>query len=176
MITDGIQPVGNGIGPSLEAMDVLAVLQNKTDAPKDLKERAIELSAALIRLSGQYTEGTEMDLARSMIENGSAYKKFIDICHAQGGFKEPVLAKFRLDIISSKTGLVTAIDNRKLARIAKLAGAPNVPTAGVLFKAPIGKEIRSGELLFSIYAESNGELDYAREYFESLDNVISIKE
>lgn len=174
VITDGAQPVGKGIGPSLEALDVLAVLQNKTDAPTDLKERAITLSAALLKLSGQYASGTELTVARTILENGKAYKKFMAICEAQGGFKEPKLAKHRFDILAEKDGIVKSIDNRKLARIAKLAGAPNVPSAGILYNAALGKQINKGDLLFSIYAESNGELEYAKEYLNSLNTLIEI--
>ena len=32
--TDGRQPIGNGIGPVLEANDVMAVLGNEPDAPR----------------------------------------------------------------------------------------------------------------------------------------------
>ena len=174
IITDGTQPVGKGIGPSLEALDVLAVLQNKTDAPTDLKERAITLSAALLKLSGQYASGTELTIARTILENGEAYKKFMAICEAQGGFKEPTLAKYRFDVLAEKEGIVKSIDNRKLARIAKLAGAPKVPSAGVLYNAALGKQIHKGDLLFSIYAESNGELEYAKEYLNSLNALIEI--
>lgn len=174
IITDGTQPVGKGIGPSLEAFDVLAVLQNKIDAPTDLKERAITLSAALLKLSGQYMSGTELTVARTILENGEAYKKFIAICEAQGGFKEPKLAKHRFDVLSETEGIVKSIDNRKLARIAKLAGAPRVPSAGVLYNAKLGKEIHKGDLLFSIFAESNGELAYAKEYLNSLNALIEI--
>ena len=174
IITDGTQPVGKGIGPSLEAFDVLAVLQNKTDAPTDLKERAITLSAALLKLSGQYASGTELTIARTILENGEAYKKFMGICEAQGGFKEPALAKYRFDLLAEKEGKVKSIDNRKLARIAKLSGAPKVPTAGVLYNAALGKQIQKGDLLFSIFAESTGELEYAKEYLNSLNTLIEI--
>ena len=174
IITDGTQPVGRGIGPSLEALDVLTVLQNKEDAPIDLKERAIILSAELLKLTGKYESGTELTTARTILENGQAYKKFMQICEAQGGFKMPSLAKYRFDVISEKAGKVKLIDNRKLARIAKLAGAPKVPSAGVLYNAPIGKEIYKGDLLFSIYAESLGELEYAKEYLNSLNTLIEI--
>ena len=174
VITDGTQPVGKGIGPSLEALDVLAVLENKTDAPLDLKERAITLSAALIKLSGQYASGTELTVARTLLENGKAYKTFIAICEAQGGFKEPKLAKHCFDVLAEKEGIVKSIDNRKLARIAKLAGAPKVTSAGVLYNAALGKQIHKGDLLLSIYAESNGELKYAKEYLNSLNTLIEI--
>lgn len=175
IITDGTQPVGRGIGPGLEAMDVLAVLKNATDAPADLKERAILLSAELLKMSGTYADGTETLIARSILESGEAYKKFIAICNAQGGFKEPKHAKFNYDVFSLETGKVQFIDNRKLARIAKLAGAPISPSAGVLFFAPIGKEIKKGDLLFRIYSESFGELEYAKEYLNCLKDLIVIK-
>ena len=38
IITDGSQPVGNGIGPGLEARDVLWVLKNDSKQPLDLKD------------------------------------------------------------------------------------------------------------------------------------------
>lgn len=176
IINDGTQPVGRGIGPALEALDVLDVLQNKTNAPVDLKERAIDLSARLLQLSGEYESGTELIIARTILENGEAYKKFIGICEAQGGFKIPSVAKYQYDVLAEKNGKVRSIDNRKLARIAKLAGAPNVPSAGILYNAPLGKKIQIGDLLFSIYAESNGELEYAKEYFKSLNGLIEISE
>lgn len=174
IITNGTQPVGKGIGPSLEAFDVLAVLRNIVNAPDDLKERAITLSAALLKLSGQYSPGTELAIARTILESGKAYKKFLNICVAQGGFKEPVLAKYCFEVLAENEGTVKSIDNRKLARIAKLAGAPQVASAGVLFNAGLGKRINKGDLLFSIYAESNGELQYAREYLKSASPIIEI--
>ena len=175
IITDGTQPVGRGIGPSLEAIDVLEVLQNNPTAPLDLKERSITLAAELLKLSGRFNHGTENTVARTILENGKAYEKFKKICEAQGEFKEPTLAKYKHDVFSTKNGIVTSIDNRKLARIAKLAGAPKSPSAGVQFYAPIGRDLKNGELLFIIYSESKGELEYAIEYLNSLTDLIIIK-
>ncbi|MEO6903525.1 MAG: thymidine phosphorylase family protein [Bacteroidia bacterium] len=174
IISDGTQPVGRGIGPSLEAMDVLSVLRNEPSAPADLKERSITLAAVLLKLSGNYPPGKESDAAKNILENGSAYKKFMAICEAQGGFKEPVLAKHKYDELAKTAGTVKSVDNRKLARIAKLAGAPQSSAAGMLYNAPIGKKISKGDVLFTIYAESSGELNYAKEYLEELDSLIEI--
>jgi thymidine phosphorylase len=176
IISDGTQPVGRGIGPSLEAMDILAVLRNQRNAPEDLKERAITLSAVLLKMSGKYLPGTETSVAKAILENGSAFKKFISICNAQGGFKEPSFATYRFDVVSETQGNVKFIDNRKLARIAKLAGAPTSPAAGILFLAPLGKKINKGDLLFTIYAESTGELEYAKKYLNSLNELIIIEQ
>lgn len=174
IISDGTQPVGKGIGPALEAMDVLAVLKNEEDAPFDLKERSITLAAALLKISGKYKLGSEIAAASEILESGAAYKKFIAICNAQGRFNEPTFAKYKYDVLANAEGVVLAIDNRKLARIAKLAGAPISKSAGIFFHAPLGRNIKKGDLLFTIYAESSGELDYAKEYLNSLNTLITI--
>jgi len=173
-ISDGLQPVGRGIGPCLEAMDVLSVLRNETGAPTDLKERAVKLASLVLNISGKYSPGTEYDIAKNFLENGDAYKKFIAICNAQGGFKEPSFANYTFNVLAENEGYVKNIDNRKLARIAKLAGAPQSPSAGVLFLAPLGKMIKSGDVLFTIYSESVGELEYAREYYLTVKDIILI--
>lgn len=174
IITDGSQPVGKGIGPSLEAMDILSVLKNEEHAPRDLKDRAITLSAALLKLSGRFAPGTESAVALDILESGKAYRKFMAICNAQGGFREPEFARFRYDVLAETAGTVKTIDNRKLARIAKLAGAPKEPCAGVLFNAPVGKKIEKGDLLFSIYAGLQAELDYTIEYLKTINGLIDI--
>jgi thymidine phosphorylase len=170
-----MQPVGRGIGPALEAMDVLAVLRNEPDAPADLRERAITIASALLKLSGKYHPGTETNVVRSILESGEAYGKFVAICKTQGNFREPKYARYRFDIPSGRAGTVLSVDNRKLARIAKLAGAPQSPSAGVLYNAPIGRKVKKGDILFTIYSESEGELTYSRNYLESLDDLLEIK-
>jgi thymidine phosphorylase len=86
VITDGTQPVGRGIGPTLEAIDILKVLKNEPDAPKDLAKRAILLAGELFELSGKVEPGTGSQVAKQVLESGKAYKKFIAICEAQGRF------------------------------------------------------------------------------------------
>ena len=51
--TDGAQPVGRGIGPALEAFDLLAVLQNAQGAPQDLRRRACLLAGAALELAAR---------------------------------------------------------------------------------------------------------------------------
>ena len=50
LITDGSQPIGRGVGPALEARDVLAVLRREAEAPQDLRERSLDLAGAAIEL------------------------------------------------------------------------------------------------------------------------------
>ncbi|MDR3443191.1 MAG: thymidine phosphorylase family protein [Legionella sp.] len=172
--TSGSQPLGRGIGPALEAKDILAVLQNHQDAPVDLKNKAITLAAILIELGKKIPLQQATELATNILENGTALKKFLAICEAQGGFKEPPTALFTHNIIALKNGLVTEIDNRNLAKIAKLAGAPYEPAAGIEFFSKLNTPIEKGQLLYRIHAESKGALDYALTYALSLPDIIKI--
>ena len=63
MLSDGAQPVGRGIGPALEARDVLQVLRNDPDAPADLADRACLIAGALLELTGKAPSGTGKAMA-----------------------------------------------------------------------------------------------------------------
>ena len=175
VITDGTQPVGRGIGPALEARDVLAVLRNEQGAPEDLKERALLLAGELLELSGKVKAGEGNDVARQLLDSGKAYKKFVAICKAQGAFREPLNSKYQYEIKADVAGTISKIDNRRLAKIAKLAGAPEDKTAGVDFLVSIGQKVKSDQTLYVIHAESEGELAYALDYYSSQKDILTIQ-
>jgi thymidine phosphorylase len=172
--TDGRQPVGHGIGPVLEARDVLDVLRGAADAPRDLRERALDLAGALLDIAPGATPNTGRALAEGLLQSGVALRKFLAICEAQGGFSEPVNAPHVRPLLASRSGVVNAIDNRRLAKIAKLAGAPNSPRAGIDCRVRIGHILRTGDPLFHVYAQTPGELHYALEYAASQPDVFMI--
>ena len=162
--TDGRQPVGFGIGPALEARDVLAVLRGDADAPPDLRQRALDLASALLDLAPGAEPGRGRSAAVAILDSGAALRKFLAICSAQGGFTEPTLAAHTRPVLASRDGLLRDVDNRRLAKIAKLAGAPVSLTAGIDCRLRIGHSIRAGEPLFHVHAQTPGELEYALAY------------
>ena len=174
ILTDGSRPVGRGIGPALEARDVLAVLRNEAQAPADLRERALLLAGRLLEHAGHAAAGHGAALARAVLDDGRAWRKFAAIAHAQGGLREPTVARRRHEIAAETAGTVAQIDNRRLARIAKLAGAPRAPGAGVDLLAPVGTRVSAGQPLYAVHAESPGELAYALDYARSQNNVLEI--
>lgn len=175
-MSDGAQPVGRGIGPALEARDVLAVLQNHGGAPDDLRQRALALAAGLLELAGKASQGAGMAMATAALDSGAAWRKFQAICAAQGGMREPPRAAFTQPLCALHAGTVMAIDNRLLARTAKLAGAPKTPAAGMVFHAPLGTLVAVGQPLFTLHAGSPGELAYALAYAQAQDNLVTIGE
>jgi thymidine phosphorylase len=174
--SDGSQPVGHGIGPALEAWDVLAVLQNQTGAPDDLRQRALQLAGRVLELGGKAPSGHGQKLARSVLDSGEAWSKLQAICAAQGGMRTPARAKYTHVLVAQHQGRVIAIDNRRLARLAKLAGAPKAAAAGLELHAPLGTLLSTGQPLLTLHAESPGELAYALAYAAVQDNLFSIQE
>ena len=87
VMTDGSQPVGRGIGPALEAHDILAVLANAQDQPRDLRDRAVMLAGALLELAGVAGEGEGSAIAEATVASGAARARFEAICRAQGGLR-----------------------------------------------------------------------------------------
>ena len=164
VVTDGSQPVGRGIGPALEARDVLAILQRAPGAPEDLRDRAVDLAAALLELGGAAAAGAGEEMARQTLDSGRAWEKFQRICEAQGGMRTPPEAGHRRDIVAARSGRVTGFDNRRLATVAKLAGAPEARAAGVELRVHVGAAVEAGAGLYTIHAESPGELAYAAEF------------
>ena len=59
--------------------------------------------------------------------------------------------------------MVAGIDNLRLARIARLAGAPKADGAGVDLFRKLGDIVRRGEPLYRIHAASGSELEFARQ-------------
>ena len=175
LLTDGSQPVGRGIGPALEALDVLAVLQDAPGAPDDLRRRAATLAGAALEIGGKVASGEGTTAALASLANGRAWQKFQAICEAQGGLRNPPNASNVHPLISPRAGRIVHINNRKLARLAKLAGAPEAKAAGVFMNVSLGQEINKGEVMLDVHAETSGELAYALEYARRSPDIIEVE-
>ncbi len=174
--SDGTQPIGRGIGPALEARDVIEVLTNRPSAPLDLRERALDLAGHTLEFSPKIKNGQGRKIAETILNDGKAWSKFQAICEAQGGMRKIPKAKYTHSVEASKSGQVVSIDNRRIARVAKLAGAPTDKVAGVDLYSPIGTIIEKGQPLFTVHAHAPGELDYALNYLEGHQDIINIQE
>ncbi|MFN2425474.1 MAG: thymidine phosphorylase family protein [Candidatus Binatia bacterium] len=172
--TDGRQPVGRGIGPALEAMDVMAVLGRSAGAPQDLRDRSLLLAGRILEMAGRTPAGTGVVLATRTLDSGLALAKFDAIREAQGGLREPPTAPYTQPVLAAATGRVGAIDNRLLARAAKLAGAPQDAAAGATVDVRLGDAVDIGQPLFTLHAQTPGELAYALDYVQSQPSIVVI--
>jgi thymidine phosphorylase len=173
VVSDGSEPVGRRIGPALEARDVLAVLQGQADAPGDLRERALMLAGTLLELGGT-APGGGYALAQAALDEGHAWRKFQGICEAQGGMREPPVASQHRPVTAAISGTVSRIDNRRLAELAKLAGAPDAKAAGVELLVRVGDAVEAREPMFAVHSETRGELAYAMDYLAANPGIFTV--
>ena len=176
VVGDGNQPVGRGMGPALEAREVLAVLQGKPEASQDLRVRALALTGALLEVTGKAVKGTGVLLATQALDDGRAWAKFQRICEAQGGMREPPRSSHRKSLAARNDGILKTIDNRRLARLAKLAGAPHDKAAGVELHVRLGDKLAQGAPICTVHAETPGELAYALSYAHANPTIFGIGE
>ena len=164
VITDGAQPIGNGIGPVLEARDVMRVLRNDPLAPPDLRDKALRLAGRVIEFDPDVRGGDGWRIARDILESGRALAQMEAIIDAQGRRAEPpALGEMTHEACASTAGTVTAIDNLQLTRIARLAGAPQVMGAGVDLLRKLGDAVRAGQPLYRLHARYTADLTFSRD-------------
>ena len=163
VITDGRQPVGNGIGPVLEARDVMRVLQNDPDAPVDLRQKALRLAGRILEFDPDVRGGRGFAIARDILDSGRALEKMQAMIAAQGRQQTAfVPGKLVQDVPSPGSGVVTGIDNLRLARIARYAGAPAAKGAGVDLFRKLGDPVKRGQPLYRIHAEFAADFRFAQ--------------
>ncbi|ODV06129.1 MAG: thymidine phosphorylase [Rubrivivax sp. SCN 70-15] len=162
VLTDGRQPIGRGIGPVLEARDVMQVLRGEAAAPQDLREKALLLAGRVIEFDPAVRGGGGERIAREILDSGRALASMEAIIDAQGRRMPPPPASRAFDVLAPQAGRVTGIDNLRLARIARLTGAPQVPGAGLDLFVRLDDAVQAGQPLYRLHAQFEADLDFAR--------------
>ena len=173
------QPIGSGVGPAVEARDVLRVLQQKKDRPHDLESKAIGLAAELLEMSDACPKGEGKARATEALQSGQAWKKMQQIIHAQGGKAKIDSEDLLTNAISStihakKRGLVTHIGNRAIDDVARTLGAPDHKLGGLYLHRKIGQHVEVGDPLITLYSHSTERLTLAKRS-DSLRNILQIR-
>lgn len=162
--TEARGPIGRGIGPRLEALDVFAVLRQEPGAPADLREKSLYLAARLLEMTGVADPACGYRAAQKALDSGDAAHAFDRIVAAQGARVLPAAAPYQHTVPAASDGRIRAIDCWQMARIAKSAGAPAHPAAGVRLLRTVGDVVAQGEPFFEIHAQSAGQLEFALHY------------
>ncbi|MBD3210155.1 AMP phosphorylase [Candidatus Micrarchaeota archaeon] len=174
LITDGAEPVGHGVGPALECIDVLDALDGK--GPSDLRHKSVLMAGKLLELCGKADRGGGYNAAQNILDSGKAMKKFREIIELQEG--DPKVKTSDIEVgphefsyESDVGGSIFHIDNKTVSKIARIAGSPRDKGAGVLLHKFRGDKVQKGEKVFTVYAESAAKLKFAEEALEKLEPV-----
>lgn len=153
VISFGEQPIGNAIGPALEAKEALNVLQGNL-AVTDLIDKVTNICSLLIGMAHIGRESIALDL----IKNGKAEKKMREIIYHQGGNSEIKTENIKLgthllEIKSDINGQMIWLNNHVLVKIARAAGAPRYKGSGILIHKKMGEKVKKNETLMTIVSE-----------------------
>ncbi len=173
MVSDGRQPIGHGIGPVLEARDVLLVLQG--NGPADLRAKSLAMAEKIVAMTGRKHA---KKLVTGALDSGAAYAKFRQIVAAQGG--NPNVTPYTLpygsctwDVVARRSGKVSSINMQQIVQYAKLAGSPKDAGAGVDCHVKLGQKVRRGDVLLTVYAKRRKKLGFVKDIFDNRCVVIS---
>ncbi|MEW6036038.1 MAG: AMP phosphorylase [Candidatus Micrarchaeota archaeon] len=174
IITDGAEPVGNGVGPGLECLDVMEVLDGK--GPDDLRHKGLLMAGKLLELSGKVERGKGYSVAEGLVTSGKAMAKFREIVELQGGnpkvrMSDIPVGQYTHAVTSDVAGSIFHIDNKVISKIARIAGAPRDKGAGVLLHRLRGDRVEKGDKMFTIYAQSESNLGFAINALKDLEPI-----
>ncbi len=170
-------PVGHSIGPTLEAKEALETLEGK--GPTSLVEKSCELAGIVFELAGMTGRGLGKGLASELLNNGKALAKMREIIEAQGGdpqispmdLKQRLEGRPVLEYRAPSSGWPHTWSNYALKEIARTAGAPRDPLAGIEILRK-KESVKKGEEVFRVYASSDSALDEVRGLIAKLRPVI----
>jgi Thymidine phosphorylase len=167
-INEMLEPAGKGIGPILEARDVLYVLEQHKDRPLRLEAKALRLAGMLLDLcfKDKKVDKNGEDEAIKILQSGQALKKFREIVAAQKGDKEISseklkLAQFKKEILSPISGRIKDINNYNLNTIAKILGAPKDKKAGIYLLKKLDHNVDKKEPVMIFYSSDKYRLKEA---------------
>jgi len=173
VISHAVEPAGNGIGPLLEAVDALKVLEQDPTRPLPLEEKSLHLASELLALClPDASDAIKADAKRfdstlswatDILVSGRAHTKMMEIVDAQKG--DPTILSSKLhpgpkakEIKSEKSGEVTHINSHNVSIIAKVLGAPQDRNAGLFLRKRVGDKVANGEVLYDMYSETDHRL------------------
>ncbi|WP_225049078.1 pyrimidine-nucleoside phosphorylase [Lacticaseibacillus kribbianus] len=166
LLTDMSQPLGVTIGNSLEVAEAIAVLKNR--GPKDVRTLTVTLAAHMLVL-GKRAESLEVatGMCEDALKDGRALRAFKQLIQAQGGDAAVVddprrlpQAKYRVPVVASTAGVVTAIDANALGTaVMQLGGGRQTLDSkldlavGLVLHKKVGTPVSVGDTLATIHAD-----------------------
>ncbi len=173
VITNMNQPIGKNVGNSLEIEEAVRAL--KGDMEEDVKEIVFHITALIMKMAnlGDNLEENKKKIIEN-IENGKAYKKFVELVAKQGGdtkYLENIeRAKYIVEVKAEKEGYVQDLNAETIGKSAIALGAGRMKkedtidhTAGIVLSKKIGDKVLNGETLAYIHTNKENFEDVTKE-------------
>lgn len=184
VLTNMDEPLGHSVGNTLEVIEAIDAL--KGNMADDVKDVVLNLCIQMMNLSGKYPNILEIKgKILEVIENGKAFEKFKELVVRQGGdvsyIEDPTKfekAPIITPVISEKDGFVEELDAEKVGKAGVELGIGRIHKedsidyrVGLMFEKKIGDEVKKGDVLAYIHANSP---EKATECVEKINDAYKI--
>lgn len=167
VLTNMNEPVGRAVGNTLEIIETIECL--KGNLPADIKEIILEIGCRVIYLAN---EGNNLEENKNKImeniNNGKAYKKFIELVKNQNGdisyIENPEnfqKAKYIIPVYSPKTGYISELNAKKVGETSVHLGAGRIKkedgidyAVGIWLEKKICDKVNRGDILAYVHANN----------------------
>lgn len=164
MISSMEEPLGTGIGNSLEVVEAVEILSGAGDMR--LREFCVEMAARMLLLAKPKLNLSEaVEEILELLDSGAGLAKFRQFVIAQGGdgrvTEDPEIlgtAARSAELLASETGYIHSMDSAELGRAAILLGAgrakkddPIDLTAGIKLNTRCGEAVLVDDVLATLY-------------------------
>jgi len=178
------QPLGDNAGLWCEMLESINCLRG--GGPDDTMAVTYKLGARLLIQAGiADSEEAAISLLQSLIADGQAWNKFLEVADFQGGdikvFSNPEQQHkplYARDFVAPATGYIEAMDTYKIGLAIVSLGCGRLksddaidPTGGMEFVHKIGAAVNRGDVLIRCFNSNSDKLDQA---VALLDGTISI--
>ena len=175
IISDMNTPLGYKVGNSLEVIEAVEVLRRKS-VDSNLVDVCVELATEMVSMGKNISKKEALDLVNSVLDDGSAYKKFVELVNAQGGDLTKVSVSKKVKRIkSTSNGVIKKIDALELGKLSVALGAGRKSkedkidyTVGIKLHKHIGDEVKKGEVLATLYINDKSDCS-------EINNIFDIK-
>jgi len=116
----------------------------------------------------------------SILDSKKALKKFKQIVEEQGKNIEEVSLSYLkpspyvAEVKAKKDGIIREINNKLVAKIARMVGSPFYKDVGVFLEKKVGSKVKEGDVLMKIYALTEESAEFYKNYAERLVHRIFI--
>tara|TARA_Y100000034_G_C6823537_1_gene371124 strand:- start:71 stop:1156 length:1086 start_codon:yes stop_codon:yes gene_type:complete len=175
VLTNGNEPIGNGIGPALELKDIIKILNPTEVGPKDLEKKSIFLAGEIFDLTEKTKKGEGVKLAEEILRSGKAFEKFKQIIKAQkGDLRRIKNSKFKKDVFLKRSGKIKEINNKKITSLARILGCPVDKSSGIYLYFHIGDSVKKREKIMTFHSETKARLSEAVKFYKE-NNPVKIR-
>lgn len=172
IISDMNTPLGHCIGNALEVSEAIDLLKGKIKSG-NLYTLCTELAGEMISLAKGISKWDAVEAARVSLEDGSAYKKFMELVSYQGGDIDKLeISKNTKKIRAKKSGVLESINALELAKLSLELGAGRKSkedkidySVGIKLNKNVGDIITKGQVLATIYYNSDYTMNDVDYYF-----------